>query len=86
MCSSTSHHLSTRTGARINRLDQSWLANSNVHKAGGRIEEGYIRNSGDRPLVAYIARTDIDFHQRAVVTSDIEATSLVIDIEPVRSS
>jgi hypothetical protein len=43
------------------KLDQPWLANRNMDEASRRIEESDIRNSGNRPLIAYLARANIDF-------------------------
>ena len=85
MGTSSGHDLSAVSGARIDRLDQSWLANRNMDEASRRIEESDIRNSGNRPLIAYLTRANIDFDECAVIARDVETFLLVIDIEPVRT-
>ena len=40
----------------IDGLDEPWLANGYVHKAGRRIEERHVRLSGDGPLMGHIPR------------------------------
>src|SRR5215211_2787043 len=83
---STGHYLSAVSGARMDRLDQSWFANSDVHQTSCRIEEGYIRSSGNRPLVGFHSRADIEFDQRSFVTRNVEMPASVVDVDSMRTS
>src|SRR5215468_6500811 len=81
-----SHGLNACAGARVDGLDQPWLADGNMDDASRRIEERDVGSSGKRPRIAGLTRISTHLHQRRVITGDIKATALVIDIEPVRTA
>ena len=45
-------------------------ADSDVNEAGRRIEEGYIRLTGKRPLVADLAGIDCNFDHSGIIAGD----------------
>src|ERR1700730_7951434 len=57
-----------------------------MHKPGRWIEKGCIRNSCNRPLIADCSHADVDFHQRAVIASDVDSATALIDIKSVRAA
>jgi len=57
-----------------------WTTNGNVNEAGCRIEKGDIGTSGNWPYLVDLSGTNIDLDQRALVARDIQATTLMVDI------
>ena len=47
VCSDTCRRLDRGTGPRIDRFDQSRIADRHVDAAGRRVEKGHIRRTGD---------------------------------------
>src|SRR5215469_10531080 len=68
-------------GARIDAVDHTRFARGDVNAPGDWIEKRDVRSAGERPLVCCGSGTDIDLHQRAVVTGDVEAAAFVVDVE-----
>ena len=67
--SRTGHGLDDVTGARIDGLDQAWLADRHVNETGGWIEKSHVRGASERPPTACGAGCDVDFDQGTVVTA-----------------
>src|SRR5882757_4730482 len=84
-CMRTSGRGGSRTDACpwVDRLNQPGRAYGHVHQATVRIEERRIGGAIEGPPVIYRSSDRIDFHERAVVTGDVEQVRLMVDIDAV---
>jgi hypothetical protein len=77
--------LSTCASASVDTVHQPRLADRNVHKAAGWIEEGRIWNSSERPLATHFSDGCIYLNEGPAVAGDIQPVPLMINIDPVRA-